>query len=221
MDAPDAAADRVIAASASDAPARPGQGTDAETGTGTGTQIVDAILSQLKLGNVAFNAPTTINIEDTVSIHVALSPSETAAALEARVEGPGEKVSLPLQVSNNMEARLSGEGFRIVPVTSERQAVSSGVTEWIWDVTPLNAGRHTLTLTIDALIDVNGETVPRTLRTVRKPIDVEVTATQRVSGLLGEHGKWLWTTLLVPIFGWMARRRSKRKKSDPPPPADA
>ncbi|NDK40199.1 hypothetical protein DT603_15275 [Pseudoxanthomonas gei] len=211
------AVDGVIAGSASDAAARPDQGTDTETETSTATQIVDAILSQLKLGNVAFNAPTTINIEDTVSIHVTLSPSETAAVLEARVEGPGEKVSLPLQVSNNMEARLSGEGFRIVPVTSERQAVSSGVTDWIWDVTPLNAGRHTLTLTIDALIDVNGETVPRTLRTFRKPIQVEVTTTQRVSGLLSEHGKWLWTTLLVPIFGWMARKRSARNKSAAPP----
>jgi len=218
-----AAAERLLATSSDAAAVSPAVETDVDTGTGTdtGTQVVDAILAQLKLGNVAFNTPSTINIRETVSIHVALSPDASAAVLEDRVDGPGGKVSQALQVSNNMEARLSGEGFRIVPVTSERQAVSSGITEWIWDVTPLAAGRHTLTLTIDALINVNGETVPRTLRTFRKPIQVEVTATQRVSGLLSEHGKWLWTTLLVPIFGWMARKRSNRKKSDPPPPAQA
>lgn len=173
-------------------------------------------MSQLTLGNVAFNTPATINIEETVSIHVALSPSENAAALKDRVEGPGEKVSHALQVANNMEARLSGEGFKIVPVTSERQAVSSGVTEWIWDVTPLTAGKHQLTLTIDALINVNGETVPKTLRTFRKPIEVEVTTVQRVGGVINEHGKWLWTTLLVPIFGWVAKRRRDKAKLGSP-----
>ncbi|MEO8365021.1 MAG: hypothetical protein ABI538_02320 [Pseudoxanthomonas sp.] len=187
--------------------------------TDTGTNVVDGIMAQLKLGNVAFNTPASINIEETVSIHVALSPSEAVEALEARVQGPGQKVSHALQVANNMEARLSGEGFRIVPVTSERQAVSSGVTEWIWDVTPLTVGKHQLTLTIDALINVNGETVPKTLRTFRKPIEVEVTATQRVSGVVSEHGKWLWTTLLVPVFGWMARKRSARGKAATPPSA--
>ena len=197
------------------APAGPdasiGEPPENGTAADTGTRVVDEILSQLKLGNVAFNTPSTINIQETVSIHVALSPSETAAVLEDRVEGPGEKVSQALQVSNNLEARLSGEGFRIVPVTSERQAVSSGITEWIWDVTPLTAGRHQLTLTIDALINVNGQTVPKTLRTFRKPIEVEVTATQRVGSVLSEHGKWLWTTLLLPVFGWMAKRRKLRK----------
>lgn len=179
----------------------------------TDTQVVDAIMAQMTLGTVAFNTPATINIQETVSIHVALSPTESAAALEERVEGPGQKVSAALQVANNMEARLTGEGFKIVPVTSERQAVSSGVTEWIWDVTPLTAGKHQLSLTIDALINVNGETVPKTLRTFRKPIEVEVTAIQHVSGVINDHGKWLWTTLLVPIVAWGARKRRARKKS--------
>ena len=173
----------------------------------TSTETVDEVLSQLVLGNVAFNSPEKINIEDTVSIKVVLSPNEAEAVLLDRVDEPGTKVSESLQVSNLMEARLSGEGFKIVAVTKERQAISSGVTEWIWDVTPLAEGKRQLTLTIDALITINGEVVPKTLRTFRKPIEVEVTNTQKVSGMLNEHGKWLWSTLLVPIFGWVFKKR--------------
>lgn len=185
-----------------------------ETAT-TSTETVDEVLSQLVLGNVAFNSPEKINIEDTVSIKVVLSPNEAEAVLLDRIDEPGSKVSESLQVSNLMEARLSGEGFKIVAVTKERQAVSSGVTEWIWDVTPLSEGKRQLTLTIDALITINGEVVPKTLRTFRKPIEVEITKTQKVSGMLNEHGKWLWSTLLVPIFGWaLKKRKDKAQKRD-------
>ena len=175
----------------------------------TSTETVDEVLSQLVLGRVAFNSPEKINIEDTVSIKVVLSPNEAETVLLDRVDEPGTKVSESLQVSNLMEARLSGEGFKIVAVTKERQAISSGVTEWIWDVTPLKEGRRQLTLTIDALITINGEVVPKTLRTFRKPIEVEITKTQKVNGILNEHGKWLWSTLLVPIFGWAFKKRKE------------
>ena len=176
----------------------------------TSTTAVDQILSQLVLGDVAFNAPEKINIEDTVSIRVALSPDQGAAAVSARIEEPGKRIAETLQVSNLMQARLTGEGFKIVAVTPEKQAVSSGITEWLWDVTPLEEGKHQLTLSMDALITVNGEVVPKTLRTYRKPIEVEVTTSQVAGNLLSEHGKWAWSTLLLPLFAWFAKKRKDR-----------
>ena len=181
----------------------------------TSTATVDEILSQLVLGDVAFNAPEKINIEDTVSIRVALSPDQGAAAVGARIEEPGRIISETLQVSNLMQARLTGEGFKIVAVTPEKQAVSSGITEWLWDVTPLKEGKHQLTLSMDALITVNGEVVPKTLRTYRKPIEVEVTATQVAGNFLSEHGKWAWSTLLLPLFAWVAKKRKDRAGGKP------
>ncbi len=181
----------------------------------TSTTAVDQILSQLVLGNLAFNAPEKINIEDTVSIRVALSPDQGAAAVGARIEEPGRIISETLQVSNLMQARLTGEGFKIVAVTPEKQAVSSGITEWLWDVTPLKEGKHQLTLSMDALITVNGEVVPKTLRTYRKPIEVEVTATQVAGNFLSEHGKWAWSTLLLPLFAWVAKKRKDRAGGKP------
>jgi hypothetical protein len=198
---------RAEPASVAAAPAQPE--TEAPT-PDTSTTAVDQILSQLVLGDVAFNAPEKINIEDTVSIRVALSPDQGAAAVSARIEEPGKRIAETLQVSNLMQARLTGEGFKIVAVTPEKQAVSSGITEWLWDVTPLEEGKHQLTLSMDALITVNGEVVPKTLRTYRKPIEVEVTTAQVAGNLLSEHGKWAWSTLLLPLFAWFAKKRKDR-----------
>jgi hypothetical protein len=179
--------------------------------TDTSTAVVDRLLAQLQPGHVAFNAPQAINVEDTVLVQLVVSPGASRTELRERIEGPGRVVDEAVQVANTMQARLTGEGFRITAQTPERQLVSSGVTEWAWEITPMAPGRHTLTLALDALVPLDGSVVPRTLRTFRKPIEVDVTAGQRVSSFVEAHGKWVWTTLLVPAFGWAAKRRKDRK----------
>lgn len=186
---------------------QPGDAPPAET------DEVDALLERLRVGNIAFNAPRTINIEETVRVRALVSPDETAATLESRIDAPGDRIVAPLQTSKLMEARLTGEGFRIVAVSSARQAVGSGITTWEWEVTPEKAGRRRLTLTVDAFVRMDGQSVPRTLRTFDHPIDVEVTATQRIGGWLEEHGKWAWSALLVPLWAWWSRRRKQGDSS--------
>lgn len=179
--------------------------------TPTSTAVVDDLLAQLQPGHVAFNAPRAINVEDTVLVQLVVSPAAGRAELRERIEGPGRVVDEAVQVANTMQARLTGEGFRITAQTPERQLVSSGITEWAWEITPVSPGRHTLTLALDALVPLDGSVVPRTLRTFRKPIEVDVTTGQRIGSLIEAHGKWVWTTLLVPVFGWAAKRRRDRK----------
>ncbi|GAB1594731.1 hypothetical protein [Lysobacter claricitrinus] len=184
------------------------------TTSASSTEVVDRLLAHLQPGHVAFNAPQAINIEQTVLVQLVVSPDASEATLRERIEGPGKVASESVQVANTMQARLTGEGFRIVAQTPERQLVSSGVTEWAWEITPEAPGRHTLNLSLDALVPLDGETVPRTLRTFRKPIEVEVTARQKLSSFVDENGKWIWTTLLVPAFGWFAKKRKAGKDGD-------
>ncbi|KFL37324.1 hypothetical protein [Arenimonas donghaensis] len=178
-------------------------------------RAVDQALAQLDLGHVAFNAPDRVNVADSVTVVLALSPDRAREEVAERITGPGEHVVQSVQVSNLMEARLTGEGFRIVAVTPARQAVGTGITEWAWDITPEAEGRRTLTLALDALIKVDGETVPRSLRTFRHPIDIEVTTGQRLGSWIREHGKWAWGALLLPLLGWWSkRRRADKPKSE-------
>jgi hypothetical protein len=177
------------------------------------TDEVDALLDRLRVGNIAFNAPQTINISETIRVRALVSPDAAAATLQAQVAAPGEQVVAPLKISKLMEARLTGDGFRIVPITAAQQAVGSGVTTWEWEVTPETAGRHRLTLTVDAFVRMDGQSVAKTLRTFDHPIEVQVTAGQRIGGWLEEHGKWAWSTLLVPLWAWWSRRRKAKPDS--------
>lgn len=191
---------------------------DAEAAAGdvpSETDEVDVLLERLRVGNIAFNAPKTVNIEQTVRVRALVSPDEGVATLQARLgdDAPGEQVVAEVKVSKVMEARLTGEGFAIVPITQARQAVGSGVTTWEWDVTPQEEGRHRLTLSLDAFVRVDGESVAKTLRTFNHSIDVEVSTGQRIGGWVEEHGKWAWSTLLVPLFAWWTKKKKGKTES--------
>ena len=84
---------------------------------------VDDALSQLETGNVAFNAPQRLNLEEAAVIHLALSLSKEIAELEALIIEDGEVLGYAVQVSDRMEARLTGPNFAITAITPEVQAV--------------------------------------------------------------------------------------------------
>lgn len=173
----------------------------------TSTALVDEIVGQLQLGNIAFNTPIALNIEDTVTIHLAISQSAAVPELKKLISENGAVEGAQVLISNDMEAHLSGAGFKITPVTQERQAVSSNLTEWKWDITPTAEGHQQLHLSLDAIITVHDASLHRTIRTFDKPIEVQVTPKQRVLGFVRNNWQWLWTALLLPIGGWLWKKR--------------
>jgi hypothetical protein len=87
-----------------------------------------------------------------------------------------------------MEAHLSGVGFKVEPITPERQAVTASErTEWRWQIEPTRTGRLSLHLTLSANLDVAGRSVPRTMRTFEHDIEVEVTWSERTKLFLAGH----------------------------------
>ena len=172
---------------------------------------IDRILDRLAYGNVAFNAPEAINIQETAIIQLALSVDLTLDELKRKIEAAGVKQGWRIRISDRMEARLTGPSFAITAITPEVQAVShSDLTEWKWEVKPSRSGRHNLHLTLSALLDVNGQSTPRSIRTFGKTIEVEVTWYQEVSSFVGTNWQWLWAAILVPIAGglWAQKKRS-------------
>ena len=109
-----------------------------------------------------------------------------------------------------MEARLTGQGFKITAVTPERQAVSgSEVTMWKWDVEPIEAGRQRLHLTLSATLDVRGTSSDRTVRTFERTLAIDVSLSDRMSKFVGDNWQWLWTAILLPVGAWYVNRRKK------------
>ena len=172
------------------------------------TSNVDRLLNKMEFGAIAFNAPKNINIDDAPQIQLILSLANTVEELKNAIAEEGEKIGASIKVSDRMEARLSGYMFQITAITPEIQAISKlQKTEWKWEVHPKKEGKHRLHLTLTALLEIDGRSSPRTIRTFDKIIEVDVTTTQKISIFFKNNWKWLWAAILVPIAGWLWKRR--------------
>ena len=155
-----------------------------------------------------------MNLEDTAVIELFLGLTTPIDDLKQMIEAAGEKEGAPIKVSDRMEARLSGPNFAITAVTPEGQAVTrTDVTQWKWEVEPKREGRHHLHLTLSVLINLEGSSSLRALRTFDKQIEVEVSWGQQLGSLLENNWQWLWAAILVPVVGWLWRKNKGSKPS--------
>jgi beta-lactam-binding protein with PASTA domain len=182
------------------------------------TASIDELLARLGRANIAFNAPKQLQLHEIAVIQLLLSVREPIEALQRDLQGPGERIGAEVRISTEMEAHLSGTGFKVEPITPERQAISEKErTEWSWQVEPTRTGVMHLQLTLSANLDVAGRSVPRTIRTFEQRIDVEVTWRERTLAFIGGNWQWLWTAILIPLFAWgyrRLRRRGSRRRED-------
>jgi hypothetical protein len=175
---------------------------------------IDRILEKLELGNIAFNAPRSINLHDTAVIQLMLGLATPIDELKRMIEAEGEKEGARIRVSDHMEDRLSGFNFAITAINPEIQVVSrSYVTEWKWEIKPSSEGRQYRHLTISALLAVDDISALRAIRTFDRVIEVEVAWHQRVGLFVEKNWQWLWAALLVPIVGWLWKRMKGTKSS--------
>lgn len=173
---------------------------------------IDRILEKLDWGNIAFNAPDAMKLRQAGVIQLLLSGQESAENLQAQIKAKGPRESARIQISDRMEARLTGHGFDIVAITPELQAVShEQTTEWKWEIKPTETGKHHLYLTLSAILHIDGERTSRTIRTFDRDIEVQVSWSDRMSGFLGSYWQWLWTTVLVPVGLWAYGKRGGEK----------
>ncbi len=147
---------------------------------------VDSLLDKMEFATIAFNAPAIINIDDSPQIQLILSLSEAVDEIKQSIIEEGERIGATIRVSDRIEARLSGYMFQITAITPETQAVSkSQRTEWKWEIYPKEEGQHKLHLTLTALLEIDGYSTPRSIRTFSKIIDVNVMATQKIGNGCG------------------------------------
>lgn len=180
--------------------------------TSNSLDSVDRVLGSMVWANIAFNAPQKIGLADKAQIQLLLSIQESMDELRRLIVAAGNQEGARIKVSNQMEARLTGQegSFKILKITPEEQAVGSiGTFEWKWEVEPLIPGVHTLYLSLIAHFSVDGVPTRKSIRTFEKKIEVEVSSGQWVLQFLEKNWQWLWTTILLPPAAllWTQRRR--------------
>jgi hypothetical protein len=82
-------------------------------------------------------------------------------------------------------------------------------------VTPKAGGQQQLHL----VLNVSVEGTSRMIRSFERTIVVNVSWGQRLSGFASDNWQWLWAVIVVPIGGWLWRRRNAAragKTSQPP-----
>ena len=121
-----------------------------------------------------------------------------------------------------MKARLTGDPYFIVkPINDdEEQLVTTrGFTEWSYTVVPLERGKWPLHLIVSAVIETPwGTEKTKDYPVIDEMVTVRVTVFGVAELFFFDNWQWLWTTVLVPVAGWLWARRKKRKPSDKPAP---
>jgi len=144
----------------------------------------------------------------------------TPAQLTDRL--PGRTEQYTPNVGRFMRARLSGQGFRIVPRSDEVQEIpSNGSATWIWDVTAEQSGEKSLTLTtvVEAVVGNRRYPLANTqeIRTVR----VDIRWRDRVWDALVAAPAWLkaiaalLTALGVAVVAWYGFLSKLRNRQPP------
>jgi hypothetical protein len=94
------------------------------------------------------------------------------------------------------------------------------MTERKWEIEPTRVGLQYLHLTLSAILDVADSSLPRTIRTFEKTIEVSevvVPWPQQLSKFIKDNWQWLWAAIVIPVVGWgigWLRKRRKEKIAD-------
>jgi hypothetical protein len=177
---------------------------------------VDQQIAAAQSANIAFNdAPEEMNLEDTAIITLVLSPTLTEDELKQLITAPGVITTDSIMVTPFMRADLLSTepgAFTIVglPQTPEQVVTTLEPTQWVWSITPLEEGKHTLHLTISRLVVFQGEQTWRPVKTYTKTMQVNVTFQQRLARI---DWKWIVGLMFTAILPIIWRYQDKKKKT--------
>lgn len=207
---------------------------------------IDQQFINLVIGNLAFNKPEKMNIEDVAVIELIISPLFPASELATQLVEQGNFVTSTadptvlispsgeistvetsqIEITPLMKAVLlpqDSEAFMVKEMHDNAEQVISSVetTTWRWSVTAKKEGSQTLELVIYQLVKYDGKEFWHEVETYKADIVVEVTLGDRVKAL-----DWYWiagfiVTLVGAIIGvwkWLDERKKKAEESKPPVP---
>lgn len=214
VDRPTTAGDTPPSTSATPQPA-PAPAPSPTPQSSTSSSDIDEIFKNLRPGNIAFNSPSVMRLDQVAGIELLLSPSKTIEELKQAISEPGRIETAQIKISDYMEATLTGPGFEITAVTPQRQLVSkSEDTMWKWNIMAASPGVQRLNLTLNVIIEDKGKERLRSLRTYSKEIEIEVTVADRIKAFVEKYWQWLWATILFPLGLYLWKKFFSKKKEE-------
>ena len=175
-------------------------------------QRIDAYFDSLKTAAYTFNPPSPIQVSKPVTVHFWLDPQATPAALaeELKKRVPHDAAQVEFgntKWSPKMRASLIGsQDFEVKAVDPEEQLVSSTQrTTWSWDIIPLHPGEKLLLHLRLAVVLPPELGPPKTVTTIDREINVEVTWWWLFDHNFEKYWKWLLGGLggvIASVVAW-------------------
>lgn len=95
-----------------------------------------------------------------------------------------------------------------------RQKIDGEYNEWIWDVVPNKKGFNNLRLVVK-IVYMNEGGLVKDLTVFEKDIYTEPNILEFIKGYIPEIDlKWLWSTIILPVFYFFWNRRKKKKEKE-------
>lgn len=163
--------------------------------------IKEVHFEKIPKGILVWNPPRAMRSGHSERILVRLGDRYTSIQeIHASLKKAGASVTLEPQVSPFMRVQLIGApDFMIFERSSRDQVAKPGeITQWDFDVTPLETGQLNLRLLVSILGQVEG-----TDWVTDQPYDIVVEVTKPFMVRIGEIvKKYKWTPILVPLLIW-------------------
>ncbi|WP_298962492.1 hypothetical protein [uncultured Methylobacterium sp.] len=182
----------------------------------------------LPIGKILLAAPDKMKIGDQSKVDASVT-TEKSSFNPSEYDQKGRKViEGKLRISPEMVASLSGPGFKINPITPERQNIGDGlVTVWSWNIEANSDGEQVLEATLYALVPASDKETRQRIDSYRHNIQVSVrpltwiewfesleNQIKSANGLIVAI-----STLMAAVLGWFGISLRKKKESDTEPKA--
>ena len=176
---------------------------------------VDEILRKTIPASIAYNSPSEMRLDETVTIELLLNPSLSEKELEKQVSEAGDTVTGVVEISPQMKAEIfaqDADSFSIRNLHADPIQIVSGTetTKWSWYVTARKEGTQRLTIILYRLVKFDGEEFWREVQTYKSDINIQVTLLNRLQSF-----GWGWIASLLAalaaipaVRGWVRRSRS-------------
>lgn len=171
----------------------------------------DEAISQLSIGKILFNPPEEMKVGIKERIEVRIS-QDIKTDLTKRLKGKGIPRVNEIIVGAVMKVKLSGDTFKIEPLSEEEQLISSsGYTQWEWDVTPLKSGNRLIHLSVSVSIylDKYGEKT-KSLPVLERGIYVKVNLRYNFLSFIKKYWPWIVTTIIALIALYLTFKGLKK-----------
>lgn len=173
---------------------------------------------QVSPGRIAYNPPARMRIGVPETIQIRIARNDVERDITHRMIGRGMPASEPIEVGAFMRVRLTGRAFDISPDTDQDRAIPpGGVGEWVFNVTPLEAGEQALDLHVFIRVKLSGADEIISQPVLRREIAVEVNYWWDITALWRENWKWFLGGLgsvITAIGGYLLKRWRERRQGD-------